>query len=320
MTGTPGPANSLNVWLRRVDFEHQRRSPDNLAQLIDNTWTFYGHSPKQLRPSARSERCGRGAHPRPHLRLPRARGWLRPRPRSSPARANVGTPPPADPATETPADFLWATLLAEVADRPGRFLVDLTEPSAHSAGRGGCAGNGRDSLPAAPDRAGLERTTILIHGLNEVPFTRLALCDDKGDGNIPASRRAVSSTKCRASRSTDNLILLEAPDVPVLQEPGIAGHRRRAAGGLDRSHRDAPDGGDVRTGGHRGIRVRWMISSSGEVGAGFARNRRAHAMAVRLGDRACSEADVQRVNGIAPGRHPSLPRTVGRGPCPQPGR
>ncbi len=34
------------------EFRHQRRSPHNLARLIDNAWSFYSYLPKPLRPSA----------------------------------------------------------------------------------------------------------------------------------------------------------------------------------------------------------------------------------------------------------------------------
>ena len=34
------------------EFRHQRRSPHNLARLIDNAWSLYSYLPKTLRPSA----------------------------------------------------------------------------------------------------------------------------------------------------------------------------------------------------------------------------------------------------------------------------
>ncbi|MCB9158724.1 MAG: AAA family ATPase [Caldilineaceae bacterium] len=294
----------LNVWPDEFDFEHQRRSPDNLAQLIDNTWTFYGHLPKPLRPSARSERAVDGAPTQGRI-------YVCPVPAGAAAQAQVQPlrelftalerPLPADPATETPADFLWATLLAEVADRPGRALVDLTE-RLHTA-LAGVDVPAMDEILFLPRQIkGLERTTILIHGLNEVYTRALALCDDKGDGNIPRfeARRLFDEVRVALSRSTDNLILLEAPDAPVLQElqlQAIDGVQRVTWTDLietlqmeEMSELEAIEG-YLREVDDLFEREKWEQA--------FARNRRAHAMAVRLGDRALQrEADVQRVNGM----------------------
>ena len=37
---------------QEFEFRHQRRSPRNLAYVIDNAWNFYVRLPKSLRPSA----------------------------------------------------------------------------------------------------------------------------------------------------------------------------------------------------------------------------------------------------------------------------
>ena len=47
----------LGTWPVEYNFERQRRSPANLAQLIDNSWHFYAHLAKPLRPSARRRRA-----------------------------------------------------------------------------------------------------------------------------------------------------------------------------------------------------------------------------------------------------------------------
>jgi hypothetical protein len=294
----------LGVWPEEFDFEYQRRSPDNLAQLIDNTWSFYGHLPKPLRPSARSERAVEGTPTQGRI-------YLCAVPRGTAAAAQIQPlrdlftalerPLPAAPDGTPPEDFLWATLLAEVADRPGRALVDLTE-QLHSALADVNVPTMDEVLFLPREIKGLERTTILIHGLNDLYTRALALCEDKGDGNIPRfeARRLFDEVRVALSRSTDNLVLLEPADAPVFKELGL-----HAIDGVSRvgwvdlietlqmeemSELEAIEG-YLREVEDLFEREKWEQA--------FARNRRAFAMAVRLGDRALQrEADMQRVSGM----------------------
>ncbi|MEZ4556241.1 MAG: hypothetical protein R2851_04640 [Caldilineaceae bacterium] len=78
-----------------------------------------------LRPSAQavaaqraaSARCGRSAHQGRIYICPVCGAAAQAQVQPLRELFTAGTPPPADPATETPADFLWATLLAEAVDR-----------------------------------------------------------------------------------------------------------------------------------------------------------------------------------------------------------
>lgn len=48
-------SGQLDVWPEEFEFQHQRRAPQLLAQLIDNSWNFYRHLPKAHRPSAQRQ-------------------------------------------------------------------------------------------------------------------------------------------------------------------------------------------------------------------------------------------------------------------------
>ena len=306
----------LDVWPDEFNFEYQRRSPDNLADLIDNTWDFYGHLPKSLRPSARSRRATDGdSATQGHI-------YLCAPPTARQAAADLAAVrqlflaeerelPTAEPDA-SPSTLLWAALLGEVAARPGRALVDLTEElrtqlagidtTAVVVGDPADVGAGIDEVIFLPrEIKGLERSTILIHGLNQIYETALELCQDRGEGNIPRfeARRLFDEVRVSLSRSTDNLVLLEPADAPVLKALAvetIAGSQVIGWADLietlqteEMTELEAIEG-YLREVEDLLEREKWEQAT--------ARNRRARAMAVRLGDRALQrEADIQLVNG-----------------------
>ncbi len=287
-------------WPDEHEFEHQRRSPDNLAQLIDNSWSFYSYLPKTQRPSARRRRQTdleeAGAPPvlgRIVLCAP---------PPEQPGPADVdavrllmesaGRAPLPDPAAAHSKLFLWQALLAEAAARPGRALVDLTEKL-----RGELAGDAAEILYLPREIKGLERPTIMVHGLGELYGRAVELCADRGEGAIPRfeARRLFDEMRVALSRSTGDLILLEPAGADVLAElevetlPGVVRmgwtdliealqteemSELEAAEGYLREVEDLVE------------REMWVQA--------YARNRRAHTLALRLEDRALQhEADVQ---------------------------
>ncbi len=299
----------LDVWPDEFNFEYQRRSPDNLADLIDSSWSFYARLPKQLRPSARSQRVI--ADPSADV-ANQGRIFLAAVPSEEASAAELEALKQQFIAAERPlpdffdddlprSDQLWAALLTEISERPGRALVDLTEQlrvDSHSE-----AIEGADEIIFLPrEIKGLERTTIFIHGLNVAYERAIDLCQDSGDGNIPRfeARRLFDEIRVALSRSTDNLVLLEAADAPVLQALDIEyvdGCVEMGWADLietlqteEMSELEAVEG-YLREVEDLYERDKWEQA--------FARNRRAHAMALRMGDRALQrEADIQYAGGI----------------------
>ncbi|MCB9137767.1 MAG: AAA family ATPase [Caldilineaceae bacterium] len=304
----------LGIWPDEFEFQHQRRSPDNLAQLIDNSWNFYSHLRKSFRPSARRAR----------MAIEQVAGmpdmgqiFITPLPGENENRAELlalvnhrddlladddGENAREDaflsvlPADLADRDVSWAALMLELAGRPGRALVDLSEtltdelpPSVQSLA---------DEIIYLPrEIKGLERHTILIHGLNAHYVRARDLSEDKGLGSIPRyeARRLFDEMRVALSRSTYRLILLEEADAPVLAELGVAELDGVAAlswadlilamqteeiseiEAIEGYLREVEDLAD---------RSRWSQAVT--------RNRRAYRLARRMGDRALqSEAERQ---------------------------
>ncbi len=300
----------LGVWPDEFNFEYQRRSPDNLADLIDNSWYFYGRLPKQLRPSARSQRALNSPS---EAAANQGRIYLCAVPTGEAADAEVTVLRQLYTAAdhELPASFgeegrlaseqIWSALLTELAQRPGRVVVDLSETLRRDSRAETI--EGADEIIFLPrEIKGLERATILIHGLNAAYHKAIELCDDSGDGNIPRfeARRLFDEIRVALSRSTDNLVLLEPADAPVLQaleielvdgviEVGWA-DLVESLQNEEMSELEAVEG--------YLLEVEDLFEREKWAQA-LARNRRAHAMAARMGDRALQrEADVQYVSGI----------------------
>lgn len=198
----------LDIWPDEFEFLYQRRAPRNLAQLIDNSWRFYGHLPKSQRPSAKRQAF---VYP-DDAELPdgdeNGRILLCPLPVLTPTQ-------PAFAAT-------WQTLLRELVDKPGRVLIDLTETLRPTLNQ--TATTVDDEVILLPrEIKGLERATVLIHGLNSVYERAMRLCEETEGGNLPKfeARRLFDEMRVALSRSTEKIILLEAPQAPVLTELGI---------------------------------------------------------------------------------------------------
>ncbi len=189
------------------EFSHQRRSPRNLAQLIDHSWALYGNLPKRLRPSGRR------------------RAFLYDTVGENATDAGNGeiflcTPQPLPTPEDSEPAAKWQTLLDELVAKPGRVIVDLSETLQATLS---------EQLQWNPTHAeaiflpreikGLERTTVLLYGLNELYERAMDLCQryDQDDA-IPQfeARRLFDEIRVALSRSTDRLIVLEAPDAPVL--------------------------------------------------------------------------------------------------------
>ncbi len=211
----------MGIWPDEFEFHYQRRSPHNLAQLIDNTWNFYGNLPRALRPSARRqaftyETVGDDATEEGNGQV-----FVCP-PRHAPGEQSQATKQD------------WQTLLAELADKPGRVIVDLTEtlgtileaqPLLRAATEAQPELSHSDEVIFLPrEIKGLERTTVLIYGLQDLYHRALQLCETSGGDNIPLfeARRIFDEIRVALSRSTERLVLLEAADAPVLTALNLA--------------------------------------------------------------------------------------------------
>ena len=211
----------MGIWPDEFEFHYQRRSPHNLAQLIDNTWNFYGNLPRALRPSARRqaftyETIGDDATEEGNGQVFLCPARYAPNQQSQAAKQD------------------WQALLEELADKPGRVIVDLSETlgatieaqfALRTTPEGQPALRSSDEVIFLPrEIKGLERTTVLIYGLQDLYHRALQLCENAGGDNIPLfeARRIFDEIRVALSRSTERLVLLEAPDAPVLTALNLA--------------------------------------------------------------------------------------------------
>jgi len=201
----------LDVNPSEFEFRHQRRSPRNLAYLIDNSWNFYVTLPKMLRPSANRQSFLDDAD------VELAVSTHRPDAAEENGRLLI-CPLPEHLRTGTQgAAGHWQTFTEELAELPGRALVDLsgvlaaTIPAAQEGKTG-------EVLFSAREIKGLERNTVLILGLNESYRQAMRLADITGDSPpLFEARRLMDEMRVAISRSTDKLILFEEPDAAVLE-------------------------------------------------------------------------------------------------------
>ena len=209
------------------EFRHQRRSPHNLARLIDNAWNFYGHLPKPLRPSANRQTF-----------LDEAGHELASRDAATPPEDENGRillcPLPAA-LQAMPGGKGWTELAALLADLPGRALIDLSERLVLSADPTGALGGssaqsnsqnddqGNEVLFLAREIKGLERNTVLVHGLNRL-YQESVRNSENPNSSLPRleARRQFDEMRVALSRSTDKLVLLEPSNAEVLTELGVS--------------------------------------------------------------------------------------------------
>jgi hypothetical protein len=199
-------AEELGAYPHDHDFRHQRRSPLYLAHLIDNSWNFYAHLPKALRPSAR----------RQEFEL----GELTPAAETTPEEgADNGLVILCPPPNELQAQEQWEELFNELTDKPGRIVVDLTEELANRAPR--LPDDEANEVLFLPrEIKGLERATVVIYGLDIVYERALDLCHDDVGLRIPLleARRLFDEMRVALSRSTNRLVLLAAGDARIFND------------------------------------------------------------------------------------------------------
>ncbi len=201
----------LDVHPRAYHFEAQRRSPPLLARLTQRSWELYARLPKDLRPSAAPASDG----------APHDAAGATPAGGDSDNGLIVLTPPPT---SFDNAD--WRALLAELAARPGRALIDLTERPTPSWLAGADPEHWmalNEIIFPAREIKGLERGTVLVLGLETIWQRVEALSSDDSGNRIPLleARRLIDQMRVALSRSTSRLILLDEAQATIFGELGI---------------------------------------------------------------------------------------------------
>jgi len=287
---------------QEFEFRHQRRSPRNLAYVIDNAWNFYGQLPKALRPSANRQSFLDDADVELSI------STHRPDRSEENGRLLICPLPAAMQQADAEAMRQWRTFVEELAELPGRALIDLnrslsalarseatgSEPGGESAG----ASKADEVIFDVREIKGLERNTILVAGLNETYQQAMRLAANTSDTPpLLEARRLIDEMRVALSRSTDKLILFEQPDAPVLEALAInnvEGHYTVSWGALrDLLRTEQMSEIEVVEGYLDEVddlieRGRWEQARN--------RNRRAHEFAVQMEDRTLQrEAQSQYV-------------------------
>jgi hypothetical protein len=216
------------------EFRHQRRSPHNLARLIDNAWGFYSYLPKPLRPSANRQTFidDAGHELAEHTAAPEDEN----------GRILICPLPPELQAAQNGRG--WQQLAEVLAELPGRALIDLTEELAiggesgrqpeqrpeqqpdqqpdQPSGQGAAGDAATEVVFLAREIKGLERGTVLVHGLERL-YKDAVRNSENQHSNLPQleARRQFDEMRVALSRSTDKLVLLEPATASVLGELGI---------------------------------------------------------------------------------------------------
>ncbi|MCX6045314.1 MAG: AAA family ATPase [Chloroflexi bacterium] len=291
----------LGLWPDEFQFQHQRRSPRNLAQLIDNTWALYGHLPKAQRPSASRQLFVYEDEQALRARtVNQSAGNRNTDSGEENGQIFICTLPRTLIGSEKSPGPAWLALLQELADKPGRVLIDLTDTLRATLIEQPVA-DADEVIFLAREIKGLERATVVVYGLNTVYLRAMRLCEEQDGGNIPKfeARRIFDEIRVALSRSTDKLILLEPADAPVLAELAVT----EVPGALVISWQDL-----IETLQLDDMSAIEMIEGYlDEVDdlfernaweQGYRRNRRAYDLATQLGDSALQrEAQEQYIGG-----------------------
>ena len=275
---------------QEFEFRHQRRSPRNLAYVIDNAWNFYAQLPKTLRPSANRQSFLDDAE------MELAVSTHRPDLSDEHGRLLICPLPETLQQQNAESTRQWRAFVAELAELPGRALIDLCALLPNLA-------NGRERaaeevLFNVREIKGLERNTVILLGLNQLYQQVMRLTASSSD--VPPlleARRLIDEMRVALSRSTDKLVLLEEPDAPVLDAlaiDNVAGHYTVSWNALrDLLRTEQMSEIEVVEGYLDEVddlieRKRWEPARS--------RNRRAHEFAVQMEDRALQrEAQSQYI-------------------------
>lgn len=280
----------LNTHPQDFEFSYQRRSPRNLAQLIDHSWELYSNLPKRLRPSGRRraflyDTVGENASDEGNGEI------------------YLCTPRPLPEKQGQQSQDDWQALLTELIAKPGRVIVDLSETLTDKLDAQMQSQQGNDEAIFLPrEIKGLERTTVLLYGLNALYERAMHLChNDNHNDTIPyfEARRIFDEMRVALSRSTDRLIILEAPDAPVVAALAMESvpnvNRIRWLDLIDSLETEELSTLEVIQGYLEEVDD---FFERGMWEQGYRRNRRAHELALQEGDEALRrEAEEQFITG-----------------------
>ncbi len=280
---------------QEFEFRHQRRSPRNLAYIIDNAWNFYGRLPKTLRPSANRQSFLDDAD------MELSVSTHRPDSSEENGRLLICPLPESMQRPNAEATRQWRAFVEELADLPGRALIDLSGAlPAFANNDDGSADEAKaaEVIFNVREIKGLERNTVILLGLNEVYQQAMRLADVASDlPPLLEARRLIDEMRVALSRSTDKLIFLEQPDAAVLDAlaiDNVEGHYTITWGALrDLLRTEQMSEIEVIEGYLDEVddlieRARWEQARN--------RNRRAHEFAVQIEDRALQrEAQTQYI-------------------------
>jgi hypothetical protein len=214
---------------QEFEFRHQRRSPRNLAYVIDNAWNFYVRLPKQLRPSANRQSFLDDAD------IELSVATHRPDSREENGRLLICPLPAAMQHSDGDAPQLWRTFIEELADLPGRALIDLNGSVPTLKPTDEESAKAEEVIFDVREIKGLERNTVLIAGLDASYQQAMRLAESSDMPPRFEARRLIDEMRVALSRSTDKLVLLEAPDAPVLAAlsiDNVEGHYTMTWGAL----------------------------------------------------------------------------------------
>jgi hypothetical protein len=275
---------------QEFEFRHQRRSPSNLAYVIDNAWNFYVRLPKSLRPSANRQSFLDEAD------VELSVSTHRPDSNEENGRLLICPLPESMRRQNAEATRQWRAFVEELAELPGRALIDLTAglPALSDAGET----RADEVIFNVREIKGLERNTVIIAGLNDLYQQAVRLADATVDAPpLFEARRLIDEMRVALSRSTDKLVFLEQPDAAVLDAlaiDNVAGHYTISWGALrDLLRTEQMSEIEVVEGYLDEVddlieRARWEQARS--------RNRRAYEFAVQMEDRALQrEAQSQYI-------------------------
>ena len=285
-------SQQLGARPNEFEFQHQRRAPRALSQVIDASWNFYGHLPKRHRPSANRLSYIDEAVEAAHRYEESGQILLC-------ANPTDGDQSQTRAQRQRMHNKQWASLLDELIDKPGRIVIDVTE-TLHSDLPETVRESSDEVLFLPREIKGLERSTVIIHGLNSVYQRAVQLCEDAAGDNIPRfeARRLFDEMRVALSRSTNRLVLLEPATAPVLAALEIATtksatHAVEWVDLIDTLRTEEMSTLEVIEGYLSEVED---LAERGRWAQAYRRNRRAHELAISLGDQTLQrDADAQVV-------------------------
>lgn len=233
----------LGSYPKEYEFQYQRRAPKILARLLENSWNLYGNLPRAFRPSARRDgfidESIASAYEHDDggrillCSLENSDGQLTGQTNVSnkiadPMRKSI------DPLNSIVADINgvdWQFLFELMVDKPGRILIDLTEKLRPNL-PGPVKEISEEVLFLPREIKGLERSTVIVFGLNAVYERASFLCNHGEQDNLARfeARRLFDEIRVALSRSTHTLVLMESSNAPILEPLGLADQSHPSAG------------------------------------------------------------------------------------------